>query len=203
MRRIPSAKQVFKFDEETDDQEVIKAFFDSVDTSKDGLISREELVVALEQYKDCGAVTQGLTILEENLNESGSDSFDFKTFDQYVKKIPRVRGQRLKWSGSLRLDCMLARHLPVGPLFDELAGIRAMTDSELHAACDCFFIEARSALVHRWSELRAAVGASANVASHRSLAGKFADPGMVAGVFGQVEMFQVMRHESHTAQRYI
>ena len=117
------------FDEELDDHDVISKFFHRLDTSCDGLVSTDEILAALAKFEDCSPISLGLTTLLENVSRSGRDSFDLQAFTQLVHQIPRLHGQRVQWARALRLECILARHLATGPLFNELAGVRAMTAS--------------------------------------------------------------------------
>ena len=192
------------FDENMDDECIVSNFFNSIDTSNTGLVSIDDLAAGLARFKDCGPIAQGLATLTKYVQSSGRDSFDINAFSQLVRQIPRLRGQRVQWARALHLECILARHLAAGPLFDELAGIRAMTESDLRHACDRFCDDARTAISDRWNELRRAgmstattgKGADGGGGGGGSLVSKFADEGVVVGAFGHFDMFQAATSRS-------
>jgi hypothetical protein len=61
---------------------------------------------------------------------------DFKAFSELLAKIPRVCGERLKWARTLRLEEVLARHLPKDNIFDELKHLREIPFSERRALAE-------------------------------------------------------------------
>jgi hypothetical protein len=58
-----------------------------------------------------------------------------------VSQVPRVKGERVKWVRTLGLEGLLAKHLPLGNIVDQLSGIKTITEEELSVAVHLFIAE--------------------------------------------------------------
>ena len=54
----------------------------------------------------------------------------------------------------MKLENVLARHLRVGELFDELSGVKGMSAEDLQAALDAFCKDAETVVRREWQRLR-------------------------------------------------
>ena len=57
----------------------------------------------------------------------------FQDFLQVFRDVPRIRGERLRWAGSLGIEATLARLLPRGDAFDGLRGLRNLSPKDAEA----------------------------------------------------------------------
>ena len=129
------------FTESDDDWEIARALFDFIDTDKSRTISHKELSDALSHYntdahRDLADALKAL--MSQNAQREGEatrspESLTFDSFFEAIGKLPRVRGQRVQWATSLRLDSELARFVKPGDIFDGLRGLKEMTDCDLVA----------------------------------------------------------------------
>jgi hypothetical protein len=137
------ADEMPKFSEDEDDRELFKDLFATLDTDSNGYISQEEIRCALHGFSG----HEEMKVVLESLLESKSlsqphdshplcEGLDFKKFSEILEKLPRVRGERVKWARTLRLEEVLARNLPKGDVFDGLKGLRALPDSERRALAE-------------------------------------------------------------------
>jgi hypothetical protein len=69
---------------------------------------------------------------------------NFREFSELLEKLPRVRGERVKWARSLWLEEVLARHVPKCDIFDGLKGIRTLTESQQRALAERLTAEEQS-----------------------------------------------------------
>ena len=124
---------------EEDDREVVRDLFDELDLDNSGSISTGEFFAAIKRFvqpheKD---LADALKAMMEHTKSTAVD-VSFQEFYARVKELPRVRGQRVQWARTLRLDRQLARHLKKGDFFDGVKGLREMTDAEVQRACADF-----------------------------------------------------------------
>ena len=176
------------FDESADDDEVLLNFFRKIDTNGDGMISKEEIEWALVKFKNRSNAVQGLEILMNKLSKFPCESecsLNLKGFGEMVREIPRIHGQRIQWARSLHLDSVLARHLKVGSLFDELSGIMDMTETEVKIALEMFSKDVYVIIQKELTKLRN-LGTEPEQAM--SAISKFS--GGFTGKFGDTQMFQ-------------
>jgi hypothetical protein len=176
------------FDECDDDEEVVQTFFSNIDVNKDGKVSSDEIRFALGRFND-STNAQKLEALLRKLDENSEYSHEMSltSFRNFIRefKLPRIHGQRIQWARSLGLDCVLARHLKVGDLFDQLSGIKAMTESELQQALDLFASDVRVILHGELWKLKN-VGSMSEQA--KAVMSKFT--GGFTGRFGDSNTFQ-------------
>jgi hypothetical protein len=143
-----------EFDSIIDDEELLRNFFDTIDTQHNQLVTLSQIDEFFRNETDQLGFIEALKVV---LNDSGEDTeLDFARFKAAAQKVPRVRGQRVSWAASIGLDAAFAKYLKVGSLSDPLKGVKEMSDQEMLAACFEFFrsdlsrmaIEARDALTH-------------------------------------------------------
>ena len=121
------------FDRNAEDEQVLKYEFDSLDKDQNQFITPDIIVSAARADPDRAGF---LDSLEELLTDE--THIDFQKFRQAADNIPRAKGQRIEWVARLGLDAALARYLSPGDLFDQLKGVKEMTDIELARACAKF-----------------------------------------------------------------
>ena len=129
------------FDTSRDDEDVLRHEFDLLDRDHNQYITLNELDIAADSEPDpdrANFLKVLRELLEENRVTREKAEIDFKDFKAAADKIPRARGQRIEWTGRLGLDAALAQYLPYGGLFDQLKGIKEMTDYDLEIACNQF-----------------------------------------------------------------
>jgi hypothetical protein len=184
-----------------DGNEVIEEFFNKIDSDKDGKLSWAEVNVALGEYESRSSfkLVDLLKIMEEELrsntvtgsadcNTDGlSKSIDLTRFKEFVMKVPRIHGQRFQWVQSLNLNMLLARRLKLGNLFDELSGIREMTETDVDNALGSFFKDVDSAVKSEWIRLKQSGSSSFGfeIVEAAMRHGKY-----TFGAFGDTQMFQ-------------
>ena len=129
----PDGGNLGVFNSSTDDEQVLRLEFDRMDADHDQFITLYEIEAAAKADLDRSGFLDALKdLLKDRLQ------IDFKAFKEAADQIPRAKGQRVQWAGSLGLDSALARYLRAGDLFDQLKGIKEMPDSELETACSQF-----------------------------------------------------------------
>ena len=129
------------FDTSRDDEDVLRHEFDLLDKDHNQHITLNELQMAADSEPDpdrADFLKVLSELLEENRVTHEKADIDFEDFKAAAEKIPRARGQRIEWTGRLGLDAALAQYLPYGGLFDQLKGIKEMTDYDLEIACNQF-----------------------------------------------------------------
>mmetsp|Transcript_52922 Transcript_52922/g.139376 ORF Transcript_52922/g.139376 Transcript_52922/m.139376 type:complete len:1187 (+) Transcript_52922:93-3653(+) len=134
--------------EADDDEQVLRALFQSIDLDSDGMISRHELEIALNEYEQrsdtemIGALKvllrnmqllpppeNGVEVNESELcNASMEASISFEAFKDCLSRIPRMRSERVLWAKALNIELALASLLPVGDVFDGLGGLKRDLD---------------------------------------------------------------------------
>ena len=175
------------FDESLDDAEVVRKLFESIDSDKDGLISADECVDALEKLSPDTDMQLDLEkikgVLESKQKESTGDGISLDTFQALVNTLPRIRAQRIQWVRNLGLDCMLARLLPPGTLFLGLSGIKSMDWPSLEQAMTAFHAEMVAAVRKAWEDLQA----DGKPGQGRALVSKFQG---FTGKFGDTAAFE-------------
>jgi len=126
------------FNEDEDDLEIFTILFSNIDTDKSGEISTSELEAALKKYQDHTLLSTALS----SLIKERSCKIDFQYFTQILRELPRIRGERVQWASTLRLEAELARFLIVGDITDGLKGLKTMSDAEtdqhIKDVCSCF-----------------------------------------------------------------
>ena len=126
-----SAPSCSDFDEDLDDDELIRRLFDEIDQYSNGHLSIDKLrVFASKKRSDDATLNELLKALECAITDSENESVDYEIFCRTFKGIPRVRGQRIKWARSLRLDAELARFLPIGDISDGLKGLKGLNEMQ-------------------------------------------------------------------------
>ena len=181
------------FSEVDDDNQVYEALFKGLDREKKGLLSLEEIISALKKLSsreqsllqvDPVKLLDSFQDLERQMGKSGAFArIDWKTFLEVIRKVPHIHGQRVQWSKSLNLECVLARRLPVGELFDGLSGLKILTERQLETILHFFCNEVCLVVKSQWKKL---CSQKANQAEVNSAMGKFSG---FLGKFGDIQMF--------------
>jgi hypothetical protein len=186
------------FSEIEDGDQVIEAFFESLDRDKNGRLSWAEIKAALCEYERRSSVKlmDLLKNMEEVLNcdtdpnaQAGGlrEELDLTRFKEIVKKVPRIHGERFQWVQSLNLNVLLARRLKLGNLFDELSGIRDMTQEEMDTALSSFFKDVVSAVNLELTELKKL---GSNLSGFEKVEAAMSKYAGHVGTFGDTQMFQ-------------
>jgi hypothetical protein len=131
------------FTEQDDDEEVARDFFYKIKTNDSDTVSITQLHCAEPRCLNTGRfaavrpcrrcsndVLQSINELLQKHVSSWSDGVNFQQFFQAFEAIPRVRGERIRWAGGLKLDHHLGRFLKKGTAFDGLRGLRELTSRE-------------------------------------------------------------------------
>jgi hypothetical protein len=173
------------FDEELDDDEVVRALFLSIDVDNDEKLSYVELEQAIKTFSSQSEFVEFL----KNLLPAASQSFVcFEDFRMFARKVPRARGERVRWASRLGLEGLLAQFLKAGTFFDGLQGLKEMTEQEIDAACEMFCRYLPHFVRRGWSASRSgstALKIRAEVAND-----KFSQTaGAFEGAFGTLEQF--------------
>ena len=198
VKAVPPASTEIKqerFTEIEDDKELIDTLFDEIDQNKGGTISHAELQAALEKHDSQNGLKD---ILQSLLSADGGGAaghheadISREAFHKALEKLPRVRGERVKWAQSLRLEEELARLLPKGDIFDGLKGLRSPTDTELPVLAQKIAAQFASVLpgliIQKIRELRTA-GTQVDVALNH-VNSKFSLDGAFVGRFASLEDF--------------
>jgi hypothetical protein len=126
--------QPARFSEEDEDKELLDLLFDEIDTDKNSTISNSELNAALGKHNMQNELKEILESLLPTVGQlSGPDSITRESFGRAFEKLPRVRGERVKWARGLGIEGLIARVLPKGDICDGLKGLRMLPESELPA----------------------------------------------------------------------
>ena len=197
------------FTDEDDDAEVINSFFEEVDTDKDMFISLDELEAARANNKGQGKVEviEGFEGLVRSLNGIEGPAQTTKiSKDQFIKavrELPRVRGERVRWAGTLGLDGHLARLLPKGDIFDGLRGLKDLANEmrgivdvnmplQIEMVCREFSARLPGIICEELRKLHAiadAVGSKSEVEALISNNTKFSMDGAYLGNFATLNAF--------------
>ena len=121
---------------QNDDEIVVRALFNEIDSDCDGIISLNEMKSAVVQYKMDGlALKKALADAMEDLIVASSQDkqIDFDRFLEIVKDLPRVRGERVQFAKGLELHSYLAPLLKTGNFFDGLQGLRELSEDQITA----------------------------------------------------------------------
>ena len=173
------------FDEELDDDEVVRALFLSIDVDNDEKLSCVELEQAIAKFSSRSDFVEFLKILLPDANLS---CVSFEDFRNFAKKFPRARGERVRWASRLGLEGLLAQFLKVGTFFDGLEGLKEMTEQEIDTACEMFCRYLPTFVRRGWSATRS----GSNVLKNRAEVAndKFSQTaGAFEGSFGTLEQF--------------
>ena len=170
------------FNSEADDAEVIEALFGSMADAA-GQISDEAIDAAAERYKHDADMCNLLAKMRSK------SPVTLDALKSLVKETPRLSGQRIVWSASLSLECLLARHLDAGSLFDGLNGIKVMKPSALNAACRRFSAEMPRIVEREWVRMKQINTDSRGKVGFEGVMNKFMDEGGFLGRFGDEDMF--------------
>jgi hypothetical protein len=178
-----------KFSEVDDDDEMLEAYFRSIDLDNDGKLSCDEIRIALCKLKT-NSLSKTLDLLkniEDEMLKFNTYGYvlDLKTFKEIAMKLPRVHGQRIQWARSLNLDSLLACRLKVGGFLDELSGIRGMTEGEIDTALGLFFKDVVDIVKYEWIILNESDRNHAETVD--AVMSKFAG---AIGKYGDTRMFQ-------------
>jgi hypothetical protein len=180
-----------RFTEEEEDRELINLLFKDIDADKDGTISFAELTAALGKHGMQAGLTEILACLVP-VSGAKQDSISHTAFRKAFEKLPRVRGELVSWSRSLRLEEHLARLISKsrrGNLLDGLKGLKDLKDVELvqfvQSVSNQFATVLCGVLLAGLHELRSLGVASAK--SHVNT--KFALDGAYVGQFATLDDF--------------
>jgi hypothetical protein len=126
---VEIATKLVAFSIEDDDGEVLRDLFAAIDTNQSSAISHSELQTALSKYQDHAA----LTLVLENLIKAhpDGDEITFQRFLEAFENLPRVRGERVRWTETLGIVGQVARLLKKGTVFDGLSGLKNLQGDEL------------------------------------------------------------------------
>ncbi len=178
-------------EEEEDDAAVVRALFDQIDADADGSISVEEARAAateLAGHTTDQALCDALVKALNNYADSGQ-AMGWNEFRGAVRYLPRVRGQRLQWVRSLRLDLEVARLLKQGDFFDGLSGLKGMADEEaeqhVRVVCSQLCGRLQTLLTSRMKELRN----GSSVTAKQFINTKFSMDGSFEGCFAKRQHF--------------
>jgi hypothetical protein len=182
-----------RFSEDDDDEEVVRDLFARIDKDRSNSVSKEELSAALADLHgdgELGAVLKDLLTKREALAEENRE-IPFDAFLKAFRELPRVRGERVRWAATLRLEQLVARHLVKGNVFDGLKGLKALTpeaaeDHILHV-CARVAEELPSVLREALANLRA--GHTAGSAAEQHMNSKFVMQGAYVGSFASLNDF--------------
>jgi hypothetical protein len=152
------------------------------------MVSPRDVLAALNKIQEHDASSQGLDEMIKRMRKAESTGMGLQEFINIVTTLPRIRGQRIQWAQSLRLESILARHLKVGDLFvDELSGIKSMTDAEVETALQRFMANVSTVVRAELARLKQTATSPAEQSSQPlSVAGKFSG---FTGKFGEASMF--------------
>ena len=183
------------FTEAEEDAELLGLLFAEMDADKNGTVSHAELAAAVGKH---GMQAELREVLESLLPSTGGfgastgqREITREEFGKAFEKLPRVRGERVKWARGLGLEGLVARMLPRGEITDGLSGLRALPDAELPALAQRIAEELAAVLPglieRKFRELRqSAAGESAAL---RHVNTKFALDGAFVGRFATLDDF--------------
>ena len=185
-----------RYSEIDDGDEVIENFFNSIDLDNDGKLSWSEVKTALGAFESGSSLklTDLLKNMEAELRGNTSaiygrdEDLNLSKFKEMVKKVPRIHGQRFQWVQSLNLNKILTRKLKLGNLFDELSGVRDMTEADIDTALNSFLKDVESVVKCEWSLLKkSCTNLFTGLEKVEEAMSKYAG---TVGTFGDTQMFQ-------------
>ncbi len=182
------------FTEDDDDQEVILGLFRDIDIDASDSISVSELLAAIRRFSLAGNA-EICTVLEDLIdkheNIEGNAQISLKEFSEVFCKLPRVKGERVKWAAALGMEGQLARLLVKGDPFDGLKGLRALEGDalELHIQEVCRrFSEALPSILRKGvSKLKRTGQVQTSLQEH--INSKFVLDGAYVGRFATLDDF--------------
>jgi hypothetical protein len=184
-------QKIERISETEEEKELARDLFAEIDINKAGAITQQQLESALDAREGHEELKGAL----RSLLFSG-DSQAKITFDKFCgafKKLPRVRGERVAWARTLRLEELLARLLPRGDTFDGLQGLKAplLKDEDLSKftlkISAAFAAALPSLLFEELERLRAVGTGAAGAVAHVN--SKFALDGAFVGQFATLHDF--------------
>jgi hypothetical protein len=131
--------------------------------------------------------------LEDLLSKSETlaEGFSYEIFLKVFQELPRVRGERVRFAATLRLEEILARLLIKGHVFDGLKGLKELSDEgvEMHVqeVCSKFSTVLPGILRQSLAELRA--GQTSGTAAQHHMNSKFVMEGAYVGNFASLNEF--------------
>jgi hypothetical protein len=164
---------------------VLKKFFADIDKDQNAKLSSGEI---LEYFSglDTPQFSDLKLKLDDELQSVDSKSgIDVEKFSIIAQKYGIATGQRSRWAHSLNLDGLLASRLKVGQPFDELRGVKEMSDREVDALLQTFFSDISRVFKSELELLKEseAAGSDTIVDARNKFTG-------YVGKFGDTEMFQ-------------
>ncbi len=200
-----------KFTEHDDDEDLLRHLFSSIDTDGDSIISAQELLAAIDRFEGPHELLSALRgLLASHLQPSGTSSTFAKTTDptisgisfdmflQAFEKLPRVRGERVRWAATLGLEGELARLLAPGSIFDGLRALRLMEsaglEAHISAVCTGFSVVLPRLLRRGLERLRTSSGLEGRACEresevHTVINSKFVMDGAYTGRFATLDDF--------------
>ena len=179
-----------RFSEDDDDEEVVRDLFTRIDKDNSHSVSKEELSDALADLQGDGELGVALKDLLSK-SEALAEEIPFDAFQKAFRELPRVRGERVRWAASLRLEQVLARHLVKGHVFDGLKGLKDLTEKaaedHIQDVCAKFLAELPGVLREALANLRA--GHTAGSAAEQHMNSKFVMQGAYVGSFASLNDF--------------
>ena len=185
-----------QFSERDDDAELIQDLFAEIDTNRNHFVSFQELESAMH---DQGKKTKfkkydpNLFRALKNLLDSqpckGLKEITFDSFSKVFEEVPRVRGERVRWARTLKLEELLASLLKKGSVFDGLKGLRELSveDMEKHILDVTSRFSVALPRLLRKSLKRMKIDNEQNALLFKN--SKFSMDGHVQGTFAELEDF--------------
>jgi hypothetical protein len=100
-----------------------------------------------------------------------------------------VKGERVQWVGTLGLEGLLARHLPLGNFADQLSGIKDMAEEELSVALQRFIAEVPAVVSAGLKELKGRAASQFGSEVQEHINSKFTLDGAFVGKFATLDDF--------------
>ena len=140
--RLPNRQSEFSFEDfessftRVHDGMLAEIVFKEVDLNKDHSVTEDELIAAIRGKR---IPEEFINLLSNKLRKKSgelqrrardSKAIALADFKAAFSEMPRLRGERLHFVQSMGLDCMLAKLLKKGSVFDGLEGLKNMTDAE-------------------------------------------------------------------------
>jgi len=129
--------------ESQDDEALLRDLFCEIDKNDDGVISFEELEIALIKYGSqeisrillknwrCAVSGRFFPVRPCSNQVQSSTGINYGSFLKAFEELPRVRGERVRWARSLKLESFLAGLLIKGNIFDGLKGLREINAADM------------------------------------------------------------------------
>jgi hypothetical protein len=187
------------FTEADDDYETVWDLFCQIDSDRDGWISTEELHQAVSRLRAVQQDHELADALEDMLARRAEGpvgrtaGIRFEEFADGFGQLNRMKGERVRWARTLKLDGVVARVLKRGTVFDGLRGLKALRGPALEAHVQAVCRAVAAALpdilrgaVRELQRTGATVGARA-VEEHMN--SKFVMDGAFVGRFATLDDF--------------